>query len=85
MPDVDLYFEAEGKRQTLAEYVDGPEDRMRARVAEQVVEQVGGIECPQHGETPTVIAQEVEDEELVFRFEACCEEIVQQAEKRLNA
>ena len=85
MLDIELYYKIDGKRVSPKEFGDSLEDKMRKMVAQQIVEQLEGIECPEHGESPTVIVEEMKGEEMNFRFEACCEKPVVEAQEKLGA
>lgn len=80
---VDLYYKIDGKRVRPDQFADSLINQMRQQVAEAIAESIEGVECPEHGESPTVIVSDGDGDTLKFEFEACCDQLVELTEHQL--
>lgn len=79
----EIVFKIDGQRVSLEEFTDSLKQQVYAQVARVVKDKIQDVECPEHGQRPTVVMKE-NVEGFEFEIEACCEELVERTRERLS-
>ena len=87
---VDLTFILDGGERISAEDlkerpIDPVEKVMLLAARNHIRRRLDNVSCPQHGQSPRVIASGSSPERLVVSIEGCCSELVDDATTTLNS
>ena len=81
---VKISFELNGKKINPNQIGNAIEKALFENVQESITELVGSIHCKTHGKTPFIIAKGRSVDKLRFNVSGCCENIINQVQKKLS-
>jgi hypothetical protein len=73
---VEIYFEIDGKRVSPDQVGDAIERAIIERAVDIVRNELRSTYCDEHEESPTIIFKGLEEGQMEFEVEACCQDLM---------
>jgi len=73
---VDIYFEVDGKRVRPDQVGDAIEQAIIESAVDIIRDELRSTYCDEHEESPTVIFKGLEEGQMEFEVEACCQDLM---------